>query len=211
MTRNYLLGFEYKPSFDIPDDWWGDEETRNYLLGFGYKPSFDISGDWRKYKITREELFYREIVRLPPAFKIVSSHQSLPLSSLKSPSITPISDSHIDPLHVPLPPTLPAQEPVVLGTSGTSAGDVEDTLPATLPTLIPSGPLPIAPLVPNPVPDTMPAEDIPITIAIAVTPSNSLPVILSPNGSTSDVGTQSSGPRPRSRVKRLLGRFSLRP
>ena len=130
----------------------------------------------------------------------------LPLSPPKSPSITP------------LPATLPTEAVVV-----------EDTPPAILP-LIPSDPPHIAPL-PVSISDTLPAPSetngastmagihiqqppvqtvvpsVPAVAHVVATP-NSLPTI---NGSTSDVGTQSSRRRRRSIAGEFFKRLFHRP
>jgi len=166
--------------------------TRKILLRHEYKPSFDIPDHWWEDELTRRYLLRLGYVQPTPP--------PLPLSPSKSSSITPF------------PTTLPTKEEVV-----------EDTPSVTLP-LIPSDQPHIAPL-PSDTPPAAPetnsasavaeAQQSPLQIlassqlaAQAVAPAVPVPSV---NGSTPDVGTQSSGQRRRSRVGGVFKRLFRRP
>jgi len=63
-----LLAFGYKPTIEIPDAWWQDEDDRRILLKQGCKPSGEISDDWWVDTLIWEELFgfgYKPPIKIP--------------------------------------------------------------------------------------------------------------------------------------------------
>jgi len=130
-----LLRFGYKPPIEIVlDDWWRDGFTRKKLLGFRYRPPFEIPDHWWQdvwTSLLLVQLGYQRPTEVPsPSLPTLLNSNPGASGDVSSHALFSDSQSELGPpIELPSIPFSPGTGP----TSG-----VEDAQRASLPTPIPS-------------------------------------------------------------------------